>query len=353
MTEFDEPILEPDLPIIDPHHHVWLVPDAMLDMLDKVDLDDARKIARTYRLHKRYMPDELLADLNSGHNIRATVYAEAHTMYRRTGPDSLKSTGEVEFANGLGAMADSGLFGEIRFCAGIIGNVDLMLGDGVEDVLEAHLKAGGTRYRGVRPPSTSYDDALDGLKHMLGKPGIIMQPEFRKGASRLAAHGLTLDIIVMDCQIPEVTDLARALPDTTIIMDHTGSPVGTGPYAGRQAERFAVWKQNMQDLATCPNVMLKVGGLGMPLCGFPTSALVERAGSEALARDWRPHIETAIELFGTERSMFESNFPIDGVTARYPVIWNTFKRVVSNASPDEKLALFAGNASRIYRIPLD
>jgi predicted TIM-barrel fold metal-dependent hydrolase len=349
-NSFAEPILEPDLPIVDPHHHVWVLPYAMLDALDAIADDDGRAIARTYRLHRRYLIDELLADLTSGHNIRATVFAEAHTMYRAGGPDAMKSVGEVEFVNGFGAMADSGLFGDIRFMAGIIGSIDLRLGDAIEPVIEAHLRAGGGRYRGIRPPGVCYEEKLEGLKHVMGQPHVMQDPNFLAGARRLAPHGLSLDLYVMVSQLPEALAVARALPDTRIILNHTGGPLGTGPYAGNRDEHFAAWRTMMRDMAACENVALKVGGLGMALCGFPSTALPERAGSEALARDWRAHIETAIELFGPERCMFESNFPIDGVTARYPAIWNAFKRVVSAYSHDEKLALFGGTATRIYRL---
>lgn len=348
--DFTETILDPDLPIVDPHHHVWMLPDAMFTVLDAIDDPDGQAIARTYRLHRKYLLDELLADLNSGHNIRATVFTEAHTMYRAKGPDAMKSVGEIEFVNGFGAMADSGIFGNIRFMAGIIGSIDPRLGDAIEPVIEAHLLAGGGRYRGIRPPGVCYEDKLEGLKHVMGQPHVMQDPNFLVGAKRLAPHGLSLDLYVMCSQLPEALEVARALPDTQIILNHTGGPLGTGPYAQDRAEHFAVWRELMRQMAACENVALKVGGLGMALCGFPTTALIERAGSEALARDWAPHIEAAIELFGAARCMFESNFPIDGVTARYPSIWNAFKRVVAGYSQDEKLALFSGTATRIYRL---
>lgn len=349
-SEFVETILEPEIPIVDPHHHIWMLPDSLLDFLDESDDPDGQAIARTYHLHRRYLIDELLADLTSGHNIRATVFTDAHTMYRASGPDEFKSVGEVEFVNGYSAMAESGIFGDIRFCAGIIGSIDLRLGDRVPEVIEAHLHAGGGRYRGIRPPSTSYDDALDSIKHMLGTPQILLDPEFLKGARHLAPHRLSLDLFVLHTQLPEALHVARNLPDTQIVINHTGGPLGIGPYALNRDEHFRVWREGMAQLAACDNVAVKVGGLGMALCGFPTSALIERAGSEALARDWAPHILETIEMFGANRCLFESNFPVDGVTARYPAIWNTFKRVVSGASKEEKNALFAETAARVYRI---
>jgi predicted TIM-barrel fold metal-dependent hydrolase len=352
-AEFHETILEPDLPIVDPHHHVWHLPDALLDGLDQLQGKDGTDIARMYRLHRRYLIDELTADLNSGHNIRATVFADAHTMYRASGPAELKSLGEIEFVTGFSAMAESGIFGDTRFCAGIIGSVDLTLGDRVADILPLHIQMAGGRYRGIRPPALLANDRLASIKGVLGQPHVLMDPRFLEGARHLAPLGLSLDLLVFVNQLPEVMHVARALPDTRIVLNHTGGPIGIGPYAENREEHFADWRAKMKEMAACENVVVKVGGLGMPLCGFPTSALVERAGSEALARDWAPHIETAIELFGAERCMFESNFPIDGVTARYPSIWNAFKRVVRAYSADEKSALFARTAARTYRIDYD
>lgn len=349
-AEFHETILEPDLPIVDPHHHVWHLPDGLLDGLDKLEGKDGTDIARMYRLHRRYLIDELLADLNSGHNIRATVFADAHTMYRAQGPDELKSLGEIEFVAGFSAMAESGIFGETHFCAGIIGSVDLTLGDRVADILPLHILAAGGRYRGVRPPALLANDKLSSIANVLGKPNVLMDPKFLEGARHLAPLDLSLDLLVFVNQLPEVMHIARSLPDTRIVLNHTGGPIGIGPYAQDRAEHFAAWRQHMTKVAECENVVVKVGGLGMPLCGFPTSALIDRAGSEDLARDWAPHIEAAIEIFGVDRCMFESNFPIDGVTARYPSIWNAFKRVVKDYSADEKAALFAGTAARTYRI---
>jgi predicted TIM-barrel fold metal-dependent hydrolase len=348
-----EAILEPDLPILDPHHHVWLVSEAVLAGLAQFEGDkDGRQIAETYRLHRRYLFEDFLADVTAGHNVVASIGVEAHSMYRADGPAELKSVGEVEFLNGVGAMAASGLFGAHKLCAGIVGGVDLRLGDAVEPVLHAHLRAGGDRYRGVRPQAVPYDENLAGLRHVLGEPHQLARPNFRAAFARLAPLGLSCDLIIMDAQLPEVIDLARAFPNTQIILDHTGSPVGVGPYVERRRERFAYWREQLRTLAECGNVALKVGGLGTALCGFPTSALPERAGSEALAQDWRPYVETAIECFGVERCMFESNFPIDGVSATYSTIWNAFKRIVGGASEAEKAALFSRTAARIYRIEL-
>lgn len=346
-------ILDPDIPIVDPHHHVWYLPDALLNGLDKLPGKDGNDIARMYRLHRRYLIDELLADLNAGHNVRATVFADAHTMYRAHGPDSLKSLGEIEFVTGFSAMAESGIFGSTRFCAGIIGSVDLLLGNEVADILPLHIQAAGGRYRGVRPPALLADETVKSLKGVLGRPHILLDPRFIEGARHLAPLGLSLDLLVLAPQIPEVLHVARALPELTIVLNHTGAPIGIGPYAGDSQAAFARWREDMAQLARCDNVVVKIGGLGMPFCGFPTSALPERAGYRDLAKDWAPHIETAIGIFGPDRCMFESNFPIDGVTARYPDIWNAFKAIVASYSTDEKLALFGGTAARVYRVEMD
>jgi predicted TIM-barrel fold metal-dependent hydrolase len=316
------------------------------------DNDDARLLAQTYRRRARYLFDEVWADITAGHNVKATVLVESHAMYRTRGPETIRSTGEVEFINGVAAMAASGIFGNAKLGAGIVGGVDLRLGDAVQDVLAAHVQAGGERYRGIRPQAVVADDRLTSLRNVLGAPHLMRDPTFRAGFTHLAPLGLSCDVMLLDSQIPELTDLARAFPDTQIILDHLGAPVGIGPYAGRRKERFDVWRGNMLELSRCANVMVKVGGLGMALCGFPTAGSSPPASSEKLAEDWRPYVETCTALFGVNRCMFESNYPIDGITADYPVIWNAFKRIASGASEEEKTALFSGTAARVYRIEI-
>jgi len=347
-----EDIIEPDLPIIDPHHHLWFRPAPFLDALEQQGGQGfmLRTLLPTFRRHARYLLDEFLADLRTGHNVRATVFVEVHTMYRARGPEALQSVGEVEFANGMAAMAASGLFGDIAMCAGIVGNVDLRLGDAAKDVLQAHIRAGGGRYRGVRAKGVVYDADQNSLGGFGGVPHLMLDPGFRAGFKHLEPLGLSYEAWQLEYQLPELIDLARAFPYTQMIVNHTGGLFGLGRYSERTEERFAQWRENMRSLARCPNVSVKLGGLGMPTCGFRSSIAPTPPSSAELAKEWRRYIECCIDVFGVERCMFESNYPVDAATASYPVIWNTFKRIVSGASPQEKAALFSGTAQRVYRL---
>lgn len=347
-----EPILEPDLPIVDAHHHLWFQPQHVLDALDRED-EELGPLTRNFSFHPRYLFDELLADATSGHNVVATVYVEVHAMYRRAGPEHLRSVGEIEFAAGMAAMAESGTFGEPRLCAGLVGGADLRRGAAVREVLEAHLAAGGGRYRGVRAAGIGHDERLPKLsKAIHSAPGTMADPLFREGFAQLAPLGLSCDVFLFEPQIAELAGLARAFPETQIVLNHLGMPTGLGGFRGNFAERFPHWRAAIRDVAQYPNLAIKLGGLGNAMCGFPNAGRPDTMGSQELAEAWRPYIETCIEAFGPERGMFESNFPVDGVTAHYPVIWNAFKRIASAASLDEKAALFAGNARRIYRLDL-
>ena len=256
--------------------------------------------------------------------------------------------GEVEFVNGVAAQSASGLYGSSRACAGIVGHADLLRGDGAGAVLEAEVAAGNGRFRGIRHLAAHDADAgvLGPLAHT--PAGIYADAGFRTGFAHLARLGLTFDAWVLEPQIAEVTDLARAFPDTPIVLDHVGTPLGIAAYAGRLDERFGVWRDAVRELASCPNVVVKLGGLAMPFAGFPGMSPDVRLGSEELAALWRPYVETCIEAFGASRAMFESNFPVDRWGADYPTLWNAFKRLAAGASADEKRDLFAGSAARFY-----
>jgi predicted TIM-barrel fold metal-dependent hydrolase len=325
-TAAAEPIIEPALPIVDPHHHLWL------------------------RGGHRYLLDQLLADTNSGHNVVATVFLECHSMYRADGPQELHSLGETEFVTGIAAMSGSGNYGKTRVAAGIVGNVDLTLGDRAEPVLLAHIRAGGGRFRGVRH-SAGYDaDPVIGNSGTAIEPGLYRRPDFREGLKRLSALGLSFDAWLYHPQLADVIDLARAFPATPIVMGHVGGFLGYGPYAGKRDEQFAVWKSAMTELARCPNVVVKLGGMVNRGAGFDFHNAARPPSSEDIAAVWRPFVETCIELFGADRCMFESNFPVDKMAVGYAALWNAFKRIASGASQDEKRALFAGTAARFYRL---
>jgi L-fuconolactonase len=343
-----EAILEPDLPIIDPHHHLWDWPEAMLANRPVPQHGFDTVIRRAMR----YLLPELLADLNTGHNIRATVFVQCGAMYRADAPDAFKPVGETEFVNGVAAMCASGTYGPVRACAGIVGHVDLTAGAVVSDVLEAHLKAAGDRFRGIRH-SASYDAD----PHVLGPlvragAGLYMAKAFREGYAQLGKFNLSFDAWLVEPQLPELIDLARAFPNTPVILDHVGTPLGIASYQGKREERFPSWRENIRKLAALPNVSVKLGGLSMAFCNFPSFLQTPAATSAQLAREWQPYIDTCIELFGVKRCMFESNFPVDMGSCTYPILWNAFKILAKNYSAEEKTALFSGTAQRVYRLKI-
>ncbi len=339
-----EAILEPDLPIIDPHHHLWdLRP--MLPMFPQPHHPFiAAIIPNAY-----YTFDQLHAHTTSGHNIIGTVYMECGAFYNGAYGDALKTVGEVEFVNGVAAQSASGLYGSARYCAGIVGHADLMRGSAAGAVLDA-LQAASPRFRGIRHAA-----AWDRDPAVLGPPfhhpeGLYRNATFREGFAELGKRGLTFDAWLLEPQLPDMIDLARAFPDQPICLDHVGTPVGVASYKGTLHERFDEWRRNIRELAACENVVVKLGGLAMAFCALPEDGPGAGHSSEHLAALWRPYIETCIEAFGPDRAMFESNYPVDYWGADYAVLWNTFKRLARSASADEKAALFAGTAARFYGI---
>lgn len=330
LNQVNEPILDPDLPICDPHHHLW--------------------DHRAGTVEPRYLLDEILADLNSGHNVVSTVFIECGTMFKASGPDELKPIGETEFVNGIAAMSASGQYGACRIAAGIIGTAYLWLGDPVAAVLDAQIAAGGGRFRGIRQ-GASWDASPDVPNHRTEPaPDMYDDPKFREGFAHLAPRGLSFEGWCFHPQIPALTRLARAFPDTTIILDHFGGPLGVGPYAGREAEVFDTWHKSVTELATCSNVMAKLGGLAMPVNGFAWDARPQPPGSQEFIDAQRRYFDTTLELFGADRCMFESNFPVDKVSVSYAVLWNAFKRYTSDYSSSERASLFHDTAARVYRI---
>src|SRR5580698_2828634 len=343
-----EAILEPDLPIVDPHHHLWDRPMEVLKNLPPLEhgfMDIIREVPR-------YLLDEMLADLKSGHKVIGTIYMECGAMYRADGPDALMCVGETEFVNGIAAMTASGLYGDVRACAGIVGHVDLRY-EAVEDVLRSHIDAGHGRFRGIRQ-SSSWDADPNVLGPLHGRvpEGLYRDAKFREGFKVLHKLGLSFDAWLLEPQLPDLIDIARASPDTQIVLDHVGTPLGMARYAGKREERFGIWKENIQKLARSENVTVKLGGLAMPFLGFPSFLAKPPASSEQLAKEWKPYIETCIETFGPSRCMFESNFPVDSGSCTYPVLWNALKRTAQGYSAAEKTALFSGTAARVYRLAL-
>lgn len=329
LTQYNEEVIEPERPVVDPHHHLW------------------------DRGGQRYMIEEMAADIASGHNIIATVYVDCRSMYRAGGPEAFRPVGEVEFANGVAAMSASGGYGPAAICAGIVSHVNLLLGDGAKPVLEAEIAAGGGRFRGIRH-SSAWDAEFEVAGMYAKRPkGLLLDAGFRRGFTCLAPLNLSFDAWLFHPQIGELVDLARAFPDTRIVLDHCGGPVGIGRFAGKREETFPSWKASIQDIAKCPNVSVKLGGLAMRLLGYDFHERPMPPSSEAAAAAWRPYIETCIEAFGPTRAMFESNFPPDKGQCSYQVIFNAFKRIAAQYSEAEKTALFSGTATDFYRLKLD
>jgi len=343
-----EPILDPDRAIIDPHHHLWdrrrIVPTLPAP---------AHPFEHVIRRAPHYMLDELVDDMTSGHNIRATVFLECGSMYRVDGPPEFRCVGETEFVNGIAAMSASGGYGEARACAAIVSHVDLTLGDRAGAVLEAHIAAAPQRFRGIRH-SCSWDEdpAVLGPLQRRASGDLYATPAFRAGFKHLARLGLSFDAWLLEPQLPYLIDLARAFPDTRIVVDHVATPLGIAAYADKREERFVIWRENMKTLGALENVFVKLGGLAMPFAGFPSLLSTPPATSAQLAAEWRAYIEASIEAFTPARAMFESNFPVDALSCDYATLWNAFKRVAKGYSETEKQDLFYGAAANFYRITL-
>lgn len=339
-----EAIIEPDLPIIDPHHHLW-------DLRPMVPMFPEPKHAFIAALEDNayYTFDQLHAHLTSGHNVVATVFMECGAFYNAAYGEAKKVVGEVEFVNGVAAQSASRLYGDLRVCAAIVGHADLTLGSEAGEVLDA-LQAASARFCGIR-----HAGAWDADPEVLGPPfhhpeGLYRDAAFREGFAELGKRGLTFDAWVLEPQLGDVIDLARAFPDQPICLDHCGTPLGIACYEGKLEQRFEGWRDAIRELARCENVQVKLGGLAMAFCALPAKGPAAGVGSEKLAAMWRPYIDTCIDAFGPGRAMFESNYPVDYWGADYAVLWNAFKRLAAGASDDEKAALFAGNAARFYGI---
>ena len=325
-----ESALEPDLPICDPHHHFW---------------DE-----RTERLpYQRYLLHELNADIQSGHNVRSTVFIEARAMYRSHGLEELRPVGEVEFVQGLAAASASNLYGPARAAAAIVGHANLNLGESVEPVLEALQAASPNRFRGIRHSVTwdPHPEVENTAAHR--QEGQLASDEFRAGARVLSRRGLSYDAWLYFHQLRELAAFAKALPDLPIVLNHIGGLLRTGPYANNDEEVLTTWRNGVKSVAECPNVSVKLGGIGMPRTGFDWHLRNRPIGSEELAESMAPLMTYCIEQFGPDRCMFESNFPVDKVSYSYTVLFNAFKRLSASFSRSERAAMFHDTAARVYR----
>jgi predicted TIM-barrel fold metal-dependent hydrolase len=323
LAKLREDILEPDMPIIDPHHHLWRArPD-------------------------QYLLEDLVADVRSGHNVLATVFIQCGSAYRKDGPEEMRPVGETEFVAAIAAATEGGAYGAFRACPGIIGHADCRLGERIDAVLEAHIQAGGGRFRGIRHSGT-WDAGIAPTAPPGAPPGLYRDADFRRGFARLSQHGLTFEAWLYHPQLPDLVDLLHEYPGQKVVLNHFGGPLGVGPYAAKRAEVFADWSGHVRELAKCPNLFIKLGGLAMNVNGFGYHHAVLPPSSGEMAGAWRPFVETAIEAFGVGRCMFESNFPVDKGMCSYPVLWNAFKRIAAACTADEKAALFHKTAATFY-----
>jgi predicted TIM-barrel fold metal-dependent hydrolase len=326
LARHDEPVLEPDLPIVDAHHHLWDRPE------------------------NRYLFFDFLDDLKAVHDIRATVFMECGAMYHSEGPAELRPLGETEFATGASAMSASGTYGSAKICSAIVGFGDLLLGEHLAPVLERHKAVAGERFRGIRHIAAWHADPTARGSMATPPPGLLGDAQARRGLGALKRLGLHFETYVYHTQLGELAALARDCPDLIIVANHLGGPIGIGPYADKRDEVFRDWREGIRELARCPNVRIKLTGLGMRVMGFGFGAGHRPPSSAELAAAWAPYVGTAIEAFGASRALFGSNFPVEKGSCSYRVLWNAFKRIVAGASPDEKTALFSGTASALYRL---
>ncbi len=324
---YTEAAIAPELPIIDAHHHMWDRPP------------------------EHYGLPELLEEFAQGHNIRASVFVECTAMFKADGPEALRPAGETEYVNGVAAMSASGVYGESRVCAAIVSYADLRWGEAVRPLLQAHIRAGGGRFRGVRQQA-QYDEVLGSMARRKPPRGLLLDPVFRAGFAELTELDLSFDAYLYFSQLDELQDLAKTFPATRIILNHAGTPLGLGPYAKLRDKVFNIWSEGIKRLAECPNVTLKFGGLGMAVCGFEFHLRDTPPDSTILAQAWKPYFDVCINAFGASRCMFESNFPVDKQSCGYPVLWNAFKKLSAERSREEQTDLFSRTAGRVYRIAL-
>ena len=322
-----EAVIEPERPIIDAHHHLW----------DKAG--------------NRYLLAEMLDDI-AGHNVVATIFAEGKEGYRKDGPEELRSLGETEM---VAAIAEESLAypgSRTHVGAAIIGYADLGRGEAAGAILDAHVDAGRGRFRGVRNSSAWHADPEARGSVLVQPPGMLYDPAFRAGLAELEKRGLVFDSWLYHTQLIDLVDLARDFPRLSIVLNHLGGPIGIGPYARWRGDVFEDWRCVLRRLAAQDNVSIKLGGFGMLMAGFDFQDRALPPTSEELAEAWGPYMLAAIEMFGPERAMFESNFPVDKGTASYLVLWNAFKRIARPCTAGSKDALFFGTAARIYGLTL-
>ncbi len=326
----DETILDPDLPIVDSHIHLFDLPG------------------------NRYMVDDYLEDAQGGHNVLAAIYCETQTFARTDGPEHMRPLGEVEFANGVAAMTSTGRYGKCFVGAGIIGHANLTFGAQIGELLDRCMAAAPDRYRGIRHVTLDYPDERPYQFIMTYRPpsGILENPNVPAALAELQKRGLTYDAAIYDPSLPRLTEIVDQFPDLTIVLNHIGNFVGVDMDPSERTEAFARLSANLKELAKRPNVVCKVGGLGMPTLGFGFEKKDVESTYLDLAEAFRPHVELAVEAFGTDRCLFESNFPPDGRSGGFIPTLNAYKHILRDLTPDEKLDVFARNAARVYSLDI-
>jgi len=324
----EDPI-DPDLAICDAHHHLY---------------DDP---------NKQYLSDDFLEDIRGGHHIVKTVYIECQAHYRKSGPEEMKSIGETEYVQSVNARSAKGEFGGTIMCAGMVGFVDLTLGKAAQPVLEAHIAAGKGIFKGVRHQATWDPNPAISNPKKKAPPHLLLDPKFREGIGCVQKLGLSFDAWCYFHQIMELVDLARTFPGLNIILEHIGGPIRVFGYEEKYDEVLQEWKRGLGELATCPNVSIKLGGIGSQPArryAFGWDKRPTPPNSAELAEVMSPYFFACIERMGVNRCMFESNFPVDKLSYSYTVMWNAFKRITKNFSHDERVALFHDTASRVYQL---
>lgn len=326
----DELILEPDLPIIDSHHHLFLRPTL------------------------RYLLDDYLADVTAGHRIVASVYLETQAFARPDGEPLMRPVGEVEFANGMAAMSASGLFGEARICAGIVGYADMRFGDEVGRLLDRCIETAPERFRGVRQITLEHPSEAPWAYTPVKPPqGVLQSQAFREAFRHLGPRDLIFDAAVFDHQLGDIAAIADAFPDTRITLNHAGMAMGMEAHGeAARAELFLAWRERLSEVARRGNVYCKIGGFGLPFWGFGFETREDPIGYRELADCWRPWAETAFGIFGADRCMAESNYPPEARSCGYVPLWNALKHIFAGATVEEKSDLFMNTAARVHRIEL-
>lgn len=324
IAQMSEEVIDPDREIVDPHHHLWS------------------------RGGSVYETDAWMAETGSGHNVVQSVFIECHAYYREDGPEHLRPVGETETVARM--AAESAARPDGATIAGIVAHADLRSPQ-LDEVLDAHAGAAPDQFRGIRHAGSHPIDPEPLLIPGRAPAGLYADPEFRRGVRRLGARGLTYDTWHYHHQNRDFLDLARACPDTTIVLDHLGTPLGVGAFAGKRAEIYEVWKEDMAAIAACPNVVAKLGGMAMPDNGFGWHEQDLPPSSDDFVEaqaDWYHHM---IDVFGPERCMFESNFPVDKASIGYVVLWNALKKIAARYPEGAQAEMFAGTARRVYRLP--